>query len=79
MQCVRIRAVATIGEGYPHKVSATTNLQINDDLLTEERQKGRHLRVCPMPQGFEAPKFIYEKQKKDVFRSGVAQEIRRPF
>jgi len=31
-------------------------------------QKGRHLRMCPMLQGFEAPKFIYEKQRKYVFR-----------
>ncbi len=28
--------------------------------------------MCPMPKGFEAPKFIYEKRKKYVFRSGAA-------
>jgi hypothetical protein len=33
-----------------------------------QRVEGRKYNFFPLPKGFKAPKFIYEKKKKYVFR-----------
>lgn len=37
-------------------------------------QKEENIIFCPLPKGFKAPKFIYEKKKKSVFRDAQRKE-----
>jgi hypothetical protein len=43
------------------------------------RAEGRKYNFCPLPSWFKAPKFIYEKKKKYVFRDAQRSYILRPY
>ncbi|GAX46387.1 hypothetical protein NIES4075_74110 [Tolypothrix sp. NIES-4075] len=42
------------------------------------RAEGRKYNFCPLPKGFKAPKFIYEKKKKYVFRDAQRKKYYIP-